>query len=78
MLFKEERSANKCHKYKIRKFEDLKNLLDLRTFRKLDTVRIFDLRIQFVHKRVYKDNFWVCGFAIWGLTKSICGLAIVE
>jgi hypothetical protein len=40
------RSANKFRKKKIRKFADLNNLIDLRTFRKCGTLRIFDVWTQ--------------------------------
>ncbi len=52
MLFKEEQSANK-----FRKFADLNNLLDLLTFRKLDTLRICDLWVQFLWSA---DPFEIC------------------
>jgi hypothetical protein len=43
---KGERSANKLRISQIRKYADINNLLDLRTFHKIDTVRIYDLRTQ--------------------------------
>jgi hypothetical protein len=47
------RSANKFCRSQIRKFADLKNLSDLLTFRKWDTLRIRDLRTQ--------SFFLICG-----------------
>ncbi len=53
-LFKVGRSANKFRKLQIRKFANLNNLLDLRTFRIFDTSQICNLRTQSI--------FWFADF----------------